>query len=228
LQGLKPLQFAFYKEIIYNKIMDELTVKQKIYANFLKLMTMAAIAVCSILLEVIIAGIIIIILFAIINTILEFMGKKQHAEKVKRIKGFYMCCITSVFLLFGIMAVVRVGESLMPQSTALLLGAIVVVFCTFSIGDIFYFKPSGQTRYQKEIDTVRAILENSNHPLYNDLLAHEKLILYEGEQYMHDAYIHMFKNGLTLKETARLLDVETTYVARAANCVQWGLKTLFK
>jgi len=140
-------------------------------------------------------------------------------------KAWYLCGIWTIAIFVSLFVVARLDFVL---SLILTLFAALILSGRANLCDTFLFKPSGQTRYRKEIDTVQAILKDSNHPMYNTLLAHEKLILYEGEQYMHEVYTHIFKNGLTLNETARLMDIETTYVSRAGNLVQWGLKTLLK
>jgi hypothetical protein len=75
--------------------------------------------------------------------------------------------------------------------------------------------------YRREIDMLRA------DPRHLELPAFERRLEYEYEC-LYKVYCHMFKHDATVEEVARLLDVNTARVVRAADMVAFGLQIVFK
>ena len=199
--------------------MNDLTMKQKIAVWALSFFCLSTIFIIGYILNALMYMIILFGVFAIINTLMEFIGKKTHAPAISKIPAFIMCYCMSCFLLLMCVLVIKITTNTVPEWQAVILGIIIIGFSCLSISNAFYFKPKGSpSKYQRELDFVK------HNPINSNLLAFENMLKSENNlDYL--VYRYIFKDQITWKEASELLDMETCRIVPIADKIAFGLRS---
>ena len=202
--------------------MNNLNLKQKVMVWVLGFSCLSSIFIMGLVLNALIYLVILFGVFALTNTIIEIMGKKNHAPTYRKIPAFIMCYFSSCFMLLMCIVVIKITVQSIPEWQAIILGIIIIAFSCFGVSGVFYWKPKNEpSKYQKEKDYIKY------NPICPQLLVYENLLKSEdGQKYL--VYKYLFKECITWDKAAELLDMETKRILPIADTVAFGLRVACK
>jgi cobalamin biosynthesis protein CobD/CbiB len=118
--------------------MENLTLKENLIIFLLNLACFTSITALGVFFNAPFVVFALFVCFGFTNKLLERSKKKRHAPALGKIKGFYLCWLSSFFVMFLGIKIVNTTSKIIPYWQSIIIGIIVVVFSAISMGDVFY------------------------------------------------------------------------------------------